>query len=547
VFTKAAEPATETELGEWRWRAGHYQSLHARALDRERALERRVEELQRLVGEQQERIAGLLAENEKLRARQKWLEQQLFGRKSEQVKPPEPGAAADAGPVLFAASAAQAAARPRGQQPGTRGHGRKRPDGLPREEVPLDVPPQRRLCPRCGKALREFPWTEDSEEVHWDVRLIRRVYRRKRYLPACDCGVLPGIVAAPLPPKLIPRGMFSTEFWTRLLLEKFLFQRPLFRVRQSLALEGLAVSQGTLTGGIKRVGALLEALYAGIVERSRGSSHWHMDETRWLVFADAEGKAGHRWWLWVCAAADTCVFLIDPSRSAAVPREHLGEAKGIVNADRFAAYKALKNCEVAFCWVHVRRDFLEVQEGYPRLQAWGESWVRRIDGLFALNAKRIELRALPGDFADQDRLLRQALARMSRERDRELAKPDIHPTQRKVLESLRAHWKGLTLFVDRPDIPMDNNLAERLLRNPIVGRKNYYGSGSIWSGQLSAMLFTLFQTLLLNHIDPRQYLLAYFQACAERGGRPPKKANSWLPWNLTESQKAAWRYPKRPP
>ena len=46
----------------------------------------------------------------------------------------------------------------------------------------------------------------------------------------------------------------------------------------------------------------------------------------------------------------------------------------------------------------------------------------------------------------------------------------------KVLRSLRNHWQGLTLFVEDPDLPMDNNQAERALRGPVVGRKNYYGS-----------------------------------------------------------------------
>jgi hypothetical protein len=99
------------------------------------------------------------------------------------------------------------------------------------------------------------------------------------------------------------------------------------------------------------------------------------------------------------------------------------------------------------------------------------------------------------------------------------------------------------LFVDHPEIPMDNNEAERRLRNPVVGRKNYYGRGSIWSGVLSATLFTLFQTLLKNHLDPQKWLLAYFQACAEQGGHAPENIEAFLPWNLSEPQKALWRHP----
>jgi hypothetical protein len=78
----------------------------------------------------------------------------------------------------------------------------------------------------------------------------------------------------------------------------------------------------------------------------------------------------------------------------------------------------------------------------------------------------------------------------------------------------------------------------------VVGRKNYFGSGAIWSGALAAAAFTVIQTLLLNQVDPLQYLLAYFQACAENGGEAPPCLDAWLPWNLCAEQKAKWKAPK---
>ena len=65
---------------------------------------------------------------------------------------------------------------------------------------------------------------------------------------------------------------------------------------------------------------------------------------------------------------------------------------------------------------------------------------------------------------------------------------------------------------------MDNNTAERSERGPVVGRKNYYGSGSLWSGRLAAMMFSLFQTLCLWGLNPRLWLTAYLEACAQAGG-----------------------------
>jgi transposase len=102
-----------------------------------------------------------------------------------------------------------------------------------------------------------------------------------------------------------------------------------------------------------------------------------------------------------------------------------------------------------------------------------------------------------------------------------------------VLESLKNHWDGLTLFFGFPEIPLDNNCAERLLRSPVVGRKNYYGSGTEWSGRFAAMQFSILQTLSIWGIEPRRWLELYLGECAGRRGRAPEDVSSFLPWNLS--------------
>ena len=110
-----------------------------------------------------------------------------------------------------------------------------------------------------------------------------------------------------------------------------------------------------------------------------------------------------------------------------------------------------------------------------------------------------------------------------------------------VLTSLQEHWSGLTLFVDDPRIPMDNNLSERRLRGPGLGRKNYYGSGALWSGRLAATLFSILATLQLWHINPRLWLNWYLQSCAEAGSQIPNDIEPFLPWNLSEDLRAKLR------
>jgi hypothetical protein len=66
------------------------------------------------------------------------------------------------------------------------------------------------------------------------------------------------------------------------------------------------------------------------------------------------------------------------------------------------------------------------------------------------------------------------------------------------------------------------------------------GSGAVWSGRWAAILFALFQTLVLWEINPRVWLTADLTACPEAGGQAPLRPEALLPWNLSEKQRRTW-------
>ena len=68
-------------------------------------------------------------------------------------------------------------------------------------------------------------------------------------------------------------------------------------------------------------------------------------------------------------------------------------------------------------------------------------------------------------------------------------------------------WKGLTRFLDNPQVPLDNNGAERALRGVVVGRKNHYGSKSKAGTEVAAIFYTLFESAKLSGVDPHAYVL----------------------------------------
>lgn len=514
--------------------AKRWKGLHQRAAELTLWREQRhQQEVRELKDQATQREAALRAELDVARAKIRDLQKRLFGRKGERSK-----GRSEVQPQTSAASA------PRGHQLGAPGHGRTMQPDLPErvEVVEIDSP----QCPSCGLALGEFPGTEDAEVLEIEVQAYRRVIRRRRYRPLCDCGCVPGIVTAPAPSRLIERGKYGVSVWTTVVLDKFLYGRPSHRLLQDLADHGLKMSGGTLAGGLQTILRLIEPLNQALIGKLRSEDHWHADETRWAVFVALEGKVGHRWYMWVFHSASVVHFVLDPSRSTQVVQDELdGVDSGIISCDRYAAYKRFARLNpgvlLAFCWAHQRRDYLELANAYPHLLAWAMTWVNAIGELYHLNGLRLQAQDGSAERAGRQAELQHAVQRMSDECDAALATAALAKPALKVLRSMKNHWAGLTVFVGHPWVPMDNNVAERDARLPVVGRKNFYGSSSEWSGQLAAAMYSVLLTVKLWRINPRTWLSAYLQACADNGNQVPQDINEFLPWAMTDARLSAMR------
>jgi transposase len=411
------------------------------------------------------------------------------------------------------------------------------------EDIELESP----VCPVCGEPLSPFPGTDDCEVLEVEVRAYRRLIRRRRYRRTCHCEEVAEIVTADPPARLIARGKFGISVWVSVLLDKFLYGRPSYRLVQDLADQGLSISMGSLTGGLQAIAPLFAPLSEALLDKLRRERHWHADETRWEVFVEIDGKSGHRWYLWVFQSRSVAYYKLDASRSAAVPSVVLAGVKGgCISCDRHGAYKKFARLHpgftLSFCWAHQRRDLLNLANDYPELAPWALAWVQCIGDLFALHAQRAEGSGGSRRRAKLNRCLRATVQEMADKRESALADPTLPAPAAKLLKSMRAHWDGLTTFLDQPALPLDNNAAERALRPAVVGRKNFYGSASQWSGHLAATMFSMFMTLRRWQINPRTWLSAYLQACAEHANRAPP-LSEFLPWTMDAARLSAMRAP----
>lgn len=244
------EPDADAEAVYWRGEAERWRA----EAERHRV---RVAELEGQVAALVEKVATLA--------------RMLFGKRSEKTKKPDSAGEGegssndgDGGPGGDGGDGdgPGPGRRRRGQRPGSRGHGRRDYSHLHTEERVYDVPEAERVCPQCGAGYVPFA-EERSEQIDWQVRIVRIVHIRPTYRRTCRCQV-PGIIAARPPARPIGKGRFSAQFLARLLVEKYVLARPLHRIAAALGYDGLDVAEGSLVGTLRSASGLLAPLEAAI-------------------------------------------------------------------------------------------------------------------------------------------------------------------------------------------------------------------------------------------------------------------------------------------
>jgi transposase len=532
-------------------------------------------ELRAALAEALARDAERDAELEKLRADLAVLQRMLFGRSSEKSRPEPPaggggGAAGDGGQGRDHGSGT---GKKRG--PGARA-GRRDYSHLPRFEVFWDFPGGGYCCPECGEPFTPLGDHVSGEQLDWQVIVRLVAHCRRRYKRECSCRV-PGTVMAPGPPKAIGKGLFSNGFIAMLFTERYVAGRSMNSLVKGLARQGAEVSPATLAGTCAQAGALLVPLAEAVTARSRDSWHLHADETTWRVFAPREGDGPAKWWLWVFIGPDTACFVMDPTRSGAVLARHAGidqdtgqlaadddggPRRLVISSDFYAVYqsagKKADGLVNLFCWAHVRRHFVRAGDANPaQLKYWTDAWLERIRDLYAAHD---ELMAAWADAAAPAQREREAAAArlekayaawddalgvIGAARKKQMAAPGLAEPAKKALATLDREWDGLRAHRDYPMISLDNNKAERMIRGPVLTRKNAGGSRNDDSARLAAVIWTVTATVQMAGLNILTWLTAYLDECGRNGGKPltGPALERFLPWKASPEDLRTWAQP----
>jgi transposase len=403
------------------------------------------------------------------------------------------------------------------EKPAQTGHGRRAQPLLPEiEEVHL-LDQADKVCSKCGGELKAW---KDQHEASEEIDVVELKYVLKKHLRQkyrCGCGAC--IETAPGPTKLFAGARYSVGFALSVAIGKYADHLPLERQVKIMDRAGLEIDSQTLWDQINALADVLKATYAAIGAHVLAQPVIGADETTWRLMGAPGKKNGgdaKKWQVWVAAAPDAVYYQIQDSRSAEAARQLLGEYAGTVVCDDYSAYKALKRrggrFQLAHCWAHVRRKFIEAEGEAP---SECQEAIRLIGELY-----EVERRANTGPPEERARLRHEESRAIVKRIERWALSVRALPGSglRNAVEYMGGMWDaGLLRFLEDPNVPIDNNGTERCLRGVVVGRKNHYGSRSQRGTEVAALFYSLIESAKLAGVGPQTYLRAATTA-ALRGG-----------------------------
>jgi len=398
-----------------------------------------------------------------------------------------------------------------------RGRRRKRPgarNGHPGHHRPaptrIDQRREHRLkvCPCCGGPLQRCYHTRTRliEDLPEDLHAVVTEHTIHRdYCPICKKHVEP-VVPDALPNATFGHRLVAFASWCHYGLGVTLDQlSAILQFHLQLKL-----SAGGLLAAWQRLAMILLAWYEQLAEEARKSAHLHADETGWRV-------QGQTCWLWCFANGQVCYYLIDRCRGSPVLQRFFGEAfDGILLHDFWAAYESIDVADRQYCLVHLLRELEKVDQHNtsPEWRAFAKTLRRLLrDG--------IRLRKRP-DFTPQR--YRSRILRLGRRLDALIATDGADPDVRRLLKRLRRTQDHLFTFLDYPEIPFENNFAERQIRPAVVLRKNSQSNRSDRGATTQAVLMSIYRTLRLRGHDPLQTLTDALRTYLQTGQLPPLPA-----------------------
>ena len=412
------------------------------------------------------------------------------------------------------------------------------------ETIEYKLAGEDRYCPDCGKKYKVV--TKETVKRLKFVPAKFEVVEEVTYVYSCpECG---SMKRPEKTPPLVTGGSIATpSLVAGIMNAKYVNGMPLARQEREFARYNLNLSSKTMANWI--IGCAdryLKPLYDRMKEEFLKSRYIHCDETRIQVIGEPDQKGSTQNWMWVYLTDEysgsprMALFDYERTRAGYHPVKFLdGRFHGYLTCDGYQAYHGLDDSiTVTGCFTHARRRF------DAALTALKKDFTKeQLKETVAYNAMtRI------GILYKVEELLKNKTPEERYEERQKQSRPVVdalfewlHSMEDSVdRSSLIGDAILYTLnqepylrrYLDDGHLSIDNNSAERAIKNFAVGRRNWLFAKSIRGADASAVVYSVTETALLNGLKPYMYLTYVLDQIRQMGPFPkPEELDRLLPWS----------------
>jgi transposase len=348
--------------------------------------------------------------------------------------------------------------------------------------------------------LEEFRVLQQVELVEKLFEVTEHRARRYRHVRTGE------VIAASFPREVAQAGLSGTRLSAMIAYQKGACHMSFSCIERFLDdVLHLKLCRGYLAKVVQKVSDSLAAGYEELGDALPAQAVLNIDGTG----HPDSGKQFNVWGFHAPGPAGLTYFHIDPSKSADILKQFLGETfGGVVGCDYAAEYRRFTketNAVLQFCWAHLIRDvkyLTTLPDAVTR--RFGEKLLKKIKVLFRLWHRR---KTTPPERwqREADKARQEILMAVRR--------PPRRTEAQNIAQRFRDHGPHYFTFLDRPGVEPTNNGIERQFRFLIVDRKVTQGTrgeaGRRWCERIWTVLATCGQRGRSAFVYLRESLAAW--------------------------------------
>lgn len=409
---------------------------------------------------------------------------------------------------------------------------------LEHREVLIELKESEKICGKCSTPLKQIGKEFLRSELHIipEQVFIADIYREKYKCPECEKqSDKTEVISAKAPERPIKKSLAAASSIAYVMAEKYQMGTPLYRIEQYWKSRGVDLNRNTLANWVIRGSLRFKPVIEYLNRMFLNLKVAHTDETGFNVLKRDGTPMNKRSTMWVRVSGkhekfQFALYNYMQNKSQPAADELLSEFKGCLTSDGYEVYNNLFRCTHTGCYAHSRRKFLDA---IPKGKKEGKAYeaFELINKMYDLESNIQEsTSSLEEIKLQRQEKIKPVLEALLSHLEKTNPLPGSHLET--AVNYFMSRRDQLSVFIDNPEVAIDNNRAERAIKPFVMARKNFLFADTELGAQASAAVFSIIETAKMNSLDVFGYLNYLLTELPKFGETPSEEQiKSILPWS----------------